>query len=139
MYKIIIGLQDVAQTKSLAEACQMFIQKIKEMIKSEGCSVHVIYESCMIETEIDGTKCLMNFTAIKDFSHAIGIIKEDGALVNKPVPYIPKEIAREIFASAHNNSLEAYLTEHTETLARLLIEQTERKIHAPKPGIILTT
>ncbi|MCX6744132.1 MAG: hypothetical protein NTX82_01255 [Candidatus Parcubacteria bacterium] len=136
MYKVIIALKEVGRAKSLAEACQMFILEVQKILKGNGCSAQILYEACHIECEeIFG---MMNFFAIKDFSFAIGLLQEDGTLSKKPVPYIPKDIAREVFLAAHEDSLAAYLQEHADILARIWEEHPDEKISDPTPGIIIT-
>jgi hypothetical protein len=118
MFKVIIALKAVGSSKSLAEACQIFIKKIQDMIQSGGVSEYVIYEACSIDTAIDGVDYMMNFDAIGRFAYAAGIINENGSLINKPAPYIPREYEREILIAAHNNSMEAYIAENVEMFAR---------------------
>jgi hypothetical protein len=119
MYKVLIGLKEVARTESLAEACQIFIQKVQEMIRNGGTSEYVLYEACMIEGEFPGFTGMMNFDAIRGFSHATGILNKDGSLRNKPVPYIPPDWAREIFEACFQDSFEAYLAEKEERFAKM--------------------
>jgi len=80
MFEVTIGLKKVDQSESLAVACRMFIEEIQKMIRDNGADPFTIFEASWVETEIDGAKCIMNFDAIRNFSHAIGILKEDGSL-----------------------------------------------------------
>lgn len=137
MFKVMVGLEEVAQVDNLAGACQMFIKKIKEAITNGGMSKFVLYESCMILTQIDGVECLMNFHAIVDFSSSLGILQEDGSLRNKPVPYIPKDLVRQIFLAAHSDSLDAFLAEQQEQLTRIANTQPMQKVSKPEPPVII--
>jgi hypothetical protein len=140
MFKVKIALEVVAQSDSLAEACRLFILKTKELIKKEGgISEYILFESCMITAVIDGREGMMNFFAISAFSHSIGVLKEDGTLSNKPVPYIPKDIVKQVFIASSNNSLEVYVREHEEMLSQLMLEPplTEKQ-EASQESIIIT-
>jgi hypothetical protein len=125
MYKVLIGLLEEAKAESLAEACRIFISKVKNIVKDGGCSLQVLLESCMITTEIDGTTCMMNFYFIRDFSHGIGILREDGSLSEKPLPYIPKDFERQIFVAAHNSSYEAFMAENGERISELMASHSD--------------
>ena len=114
MFKVMIALEEVAEVKSLAEACRIFIQKVQEMIADGGASAYIVFEACMIKAKVDGREGIMNFDAIRNFSHSIGILNEDGSLRDIPIPYIPKDIARQVFISLHNDAFEAFLRENLE-------------------------
>ncbi|MFA5745176.1 MAG: hypothetical protein WC887_03110 [Candidatus Paceibacterota bacterium] len=123
MYKVIIALKEVAQAESLAEACQLFIMKTKEMLlMNVECSEMVLLETCMIQAEIDGVKCTMNFDAIMEFSHAAGILNENGKLRDKPAPYIPKDFAQEVFLASYSDSVAAFVAENAESFAQIVAE-----------------
>lgn len=119
MFQVIIGMKRVDEKDNLAEACQVFIQKTKEMIANGGVSEYVLFEACTINAEIDGVRGVMNFDAIVDFAHATGILDEKGRLRNKPAPFIHKDFAKQVFQANSKDSLEAFLAEQRETLARI--------------------
>lgn len=79
----------------------------------------------------------MNFDAIVDFSHAVGILTEEGSLVDQPAPYMHSQIEREVFVAAHNASLEVYLQEHSEIIEKLQTTEQEAVDSQPKLQLIL--
>lgn len=136
MFKVLIGLEESARSESLSEACQLFIQKIQERISAGGMSQIALYETCMIVTKFDGVEFVMNFHSIAELSHAIGILTERGALINKPAPHIHKDIERQVFIAASNKSLTAYLEECNEELARIVLGN---EAEPEQPAIIIAT
>lgn len=137
MFKVLIGLEEVDRTESLAEACRMFISKVQETIKNGGISEFALYEGCMIESEVDGVRGIMNFDAIRDFSYSIGVLRENGKLSDKPVPYIPKDIAKQVFMAANNDSWDAFLDEKKEILHRLAAAHLKPEESEQEPQIII--
>ena len=125
MFRILILLEEVGQTENLAEACQIFLQRIKELIEKGQISLRDLIETCMIEAEIDGSRCIMNFPAIRDFSHEIGLLKEDGTLSGRPLPIIPQDIAKGVVFAAHCKAAKSFLDEKGEDFDKVLNEMDE--------------
>ncbi len=139
MYRVIIAMDRVADAKTLAEACQIFIKKIKEEIEKGGLSQQILYEACMIEAEFKCCRGMMNFFAVKEFAHAVGILQEDGHLSPKPLPYIHPKIAEEVFIANNNASMEAWLLEHADILERIREAESQVQIpETPPSGTIIT-
>ena len=118
MFKVVIGLRDVAQAENLTEACQIFVRKVQELISAGGCSSYMLFEACYITATIDGIDAMMNFDAIRTFANEAGLLK-DGELVNKPAPHLPSEIEKRIFLAAFKNGLEACLSKHVDIFQKI--------------------
>lgn len=110
MFKVLIGLKEVADADTLAEAARIFVRKTQELVRSGQCSSFALFETCMIETKAYGALCMMNFDAIRGFVNAAGIV-ENGVLTDKPLPFISRELERRIFTSAFSASFVAYIKE----------------------------
>lgn len=139
MFKVLIALKEVFRTDSLAEACQVFIQKVNEMIKNGGCSALILYETCMIEGKVDGVTGIMNFDAISAFSFEIGILNDRGKLSGLPLPYIPRDLTKNVFLLNSEDSWNAFFAEQREMLKRIAANEftMESEPEQPKSTIIV--
>ncbi len=135
MFKVLIGLEEFARSESLTEACQLFIKETKRRIGAHGMPQMVLFEMCMIEAEYNGVPGIMNFDAIVQFSAAAGILNKEGVLMDRPAPYIPADIERQVFVSASNESLQAYLAENAEILAEI----QKAKPPPAEPVVVIAT
>jgi hypothetical protein len=133
MFKVLVAMEEVFRTDSLVEACHMFIRKVQEMIRNGGCPEYVLYETCMIDGEVDGIKGIMNFTAISLFSHGVGLLNERGHLSEKPLPFIPKDFAKQIFLQNNKESQEAFLAEQKEHMRYMVLCNLAEATMEPQP------
>ena len=96
MFDVLVASEKILRTNDLPRACRTLFWKTEE-IHCKNASEHILSETCMIEAEIGGRKRVMNFSAIRSFSRAIGILDAKGHLKKDSFSYISRDYARRLF------------------------------------------
>lgn len=123
MFRVIMGMEEVARFEDLAEACWTLLDKIKKMVEGEGgIGEFFLFETCMVIAIVDGQEFMMNFDAVKRFLNMVGVLSEEGKLGEKPKFQVPLEISQRFAKACHLGSMLAFIEENKKVIARLMIK-----------------
>ncbi len=107
MFKVLICLKEVGKYDTFSEAFKEFFTRIKYLLDS-GTSWHTLETTNFIEYhgDLNGESFVgvMNFYAVEDFAHKVGLLLGKGELKD-PLPDIDPMVVRAAFLEANTDYL----------------------------------